>query len=808
MVFFHPFSRPLSRLVFSVCLLHFVAGPESSAETFRDNVEPLLTNSCLGCHDSGGDNGLDLESLDSSLQDRDTFRVWEKVYDRVRAGEMPPASEERPNPEEVRRALEALDDALRDACSKRQQRVGRVPARRLTKLELGYTFQDLLGIDALVTSNIPDEVESGSFDTVGANQRISAVHMESYLAAADKALNHAIQIGQNPYRTTDVDLSWLDEWHEKPLQLGGSITRRLKYGPGIVLFRDIDYLTQFRHYVAKPGVYRLKAKVAAYQSPREMTAKLIVKDQSGGARLVLSQDVTTGRPQWLEVETFLQPGETPYLTFRWEKDFGDIFSAGGARNFKGAGLAILKQQVEGPLHETWPPPSTTELLAGLHLTNASRNHPNGEASQLGRSDEQKEQVTRVVRSVAPRLFRREVSDEELVPFLQLAEPAIAQGRSPIEVVKVPLRAMLSSPSFLMFSSRPGPLNDEALANRLSYFLWRSMLDEELFSLAHQGQLSRPEILREQVDRMLGDERARRFVGDFLGQWLRLSKVDATSPDEGLYPEFDELLGSSIPQEPLYFFRHLIAENLPLENLIDSDFAFVNRRLAEHYGIPNVEGQEFRKVTLSPESPRGGILTQAAVLKTTANGTTTSPVMRGNFVLTNFLGTPPSPPPPDVGSIEPDTRGRTTIREVLAAHREIESCNQCHREIDPPGFALECFDPIGGFREHYRISGGELRFGDFTKPAPPRQGRPVDSSGVTSNGESFEGIEQYKTLLLREKEQIARNFVSQLVVFATGGEIEFSDRDAIADLLDQTRADGFRIRDMIHQVVQSDLFLHQ
>ena len=214
------------------------------------------------------------------------------------------------------------------------------------------------------------------------------------------------------------------------------------------------------------------------------------------------------------------------------------------------------------------------------------------------------------------------------------------------------------------------------------------------------------------------------------------------------------------------------ENLSLCNLIDSDFTFVNRRLAEHYGIPGIEGQAFRKIQLPQDSPRGGVLTQAAILKTTANGTTTSPVTRGNFVLTNFLGTPPSPPPPGVGSIEPDTRGQTTIREILTAHRKIESCNQCHREIDPPGFAMESFDPIGGFRTYYRASGGELKFGDLTVAAPPRQGPPVDPSGVTADGKDFSGIDEFKRLLLDQKEPVARNFISQLVVYATGGEIEF------------------------------------
>ena len=180
-------------------------------------------------------------------------------------------------------------------------------------------------------------------------------------------------------------------------------------------------------------------------------------------------------------------------------------------------------------------------------------------------------------------------------------------------------------------------------------------------------------------------------------------------------------------------------------------------------------------------------------------------MRGNFVLTNFLGTPPSPPPPNVGSIEPDTRGKTTIREILASHREIESCNKCHREIDPPGFALESFDPIGGFRTHYRASGGELTFGGFTTKRPPKQGPPVDSSGVTADGKEFSGIEEFKQHLLGQEEQVARNFISQLVVYSTGGEIQFADREKIEDILSRTRENGFPVRDILHDVVQSKLF---
>jgi hypothetical protein len=202
------------------------------------------------------------------------------------------------------------------------------------------------------------------------------------------------------------------------------------------------------------------------------------------------------------------------------------------------------------------------------------------------------------------------------------------------------------------------------------------------------------------------------------------------------------------------------------------------------------------------------LTQAAILKTTANGTTTSPVTRGNFVLTNFLGTPPSPPPPDIGSVEPDTRGKTTIREILAAHRDMESCNTCHRKIDPPGFALESFDPIGGYRRFHRASGGERTFGGFTTKLPPKRGPKVDASGVTDDGKEFTGIEEFKQHLLEKKEQVARNFVSQLVVYSTGGEIQFADRDEIESILNRTRENDFLVRDIVHEVIQSKIFRYQ
>ena len=305
--------------------------------------------------------------------------------------------------------------------------------------------------------------------------------------------------------------------------------------------------------------------------------------------------------------------------------------------------------------------------------------------------------------------------------------------------------------------------------------------------------------------MLDDPRTQRFVKDFVGQSFRLYELRVTAPDPRLYPEYDDRLGQAMERETELFLTELIARNESVGSLIDADFAFLNRQLAEHYGVAGVAGQEMRRVSLPAESPRGGLLTQASILKVTANGTTTSPVPRGNFVLTQLLGQEPPPPPPGVPGLEPDTRGTTTIREQLDAHRTNAVCASCHRKIDPPGFALESFDPIGGFRTHYRVPGGMVNFNGFDVPGPYTEGPPVDTSGVTPKGDAFSGIAEYKQLLSRELDQVARHLASQLLVFSTGADVAFADRDTVEAIVDAGRADGHPVRSIIHQVAQSDLF---
>ena len=306
-----------------------------------------------------------------------------------------------------------------------------------------------------------------------------------------------------------------------------------------------------------------------------------------------------------------------------------------------------------------------------------------------------------MRGFLPRAFRRSISDDDMRPYLELVGTALDEGQPFEQAMRAGLKMALCSPRFLFLTERPGKLDDFALASRLSYFLWSSMPDEELLEAARRGGLAQPDVLHGQVERMLKSPRAAAFTENFLGQWLNLRQINFTTPDKQLYPEFDDLLEWSMVRETHLFFEELLRHDLSVLNFVDSDFTMLNERLARHYGIAGVLGLEFRKVALRPEYHRGGVLTQGSVLKVTANGTTTSPVVRGVWVLDRILDKPPKPPPADVPKVEPDIRGATTIREQLAKHREIASCASCHKQIDPPGYALENYDPIGGWRERYR-----------------------------------------------------------------------------------------------------------
>jgi hypothetical protein len=366
--------------------------------------------------------------------------------------------------------------------------------------------------------------------------------------------------------------------------------------------------------------------------------------------------------------------------------------------------------------------------------------------------------------------------------------------------------VLCSPAFVCLEEKPGKLDNDALASRLSYFLWNSPPDAELRAAA----LSSPDVMRAHAARLIDDPKSRRFVDAFIDYWLDLRRVNATSPDSTLYPDYylDDLLVESADEEPRAFFAELVQRNLPARNIVASDFVMINERLADHYGLKGVDGVALRRVGLPADSVRGGFLTQAGVLKVTANGTTTSPVLRGAWVMERILGRPSPPPPPDVPAVEPDIRGATTIREQLDKHRSLKTCAVCHSKIDPPGFALESFDIFGGYRTQYRALGQGTRVSGFGKNGQPFEfhaGPVVDCSGELPGGGAFRDVQELKKLILKDERGVARNLVRQLLAYGTGSAVRFGDRGRVEEILDRTAADGWGVRSVLVEIALSGLF---
>jgi hypothetical protein len=529
-------------------------------------------------------------------------------------------------------------------------------------------------------------------------------------------------------------------------------------------------------------------------------------------------------------------------TGRWASQ-----SPGSCAAHTGPGIALDWFEVEGPLFDQWPPKSHVALFEGLPIRAVTdgagvmlpKREPVRQRSSMPNTrptnvEVQKEvalrpvesvfserpevDATRLLRGFLERAFRRSITEEELGGYVGIVTREMGRRACFEDAMKEAYKAALCSTDFLYLGddrqrdaeSPSMRLPDRVLADRLAFWLWNSIPDAELVRLAEEGVLHRPEILMEQVDRLLGDERSDRFIVDFTDQWLDLRKIDATQPDTRVYPEAREHLKHSMLAETRAYLRELISKDLSVTHLVRSDFAMLNQGLAQHYGISGVVGCAIRRVSLAADLPRGAFLTQASVLKVTANGTTTSPVTRGVWVSERILGKPVPPPPAGVPAIDPDTRGAKTIREQLEKHRADAHCAGCHSKIDPAGFALERFDVIGGYRERYRsLSVGDtlVRFG-FASGFDPRVRlhQAVDASGQLSSGEPFHDISGFQSLVLRQPEVLAENMVRQLVMYATGAEAHYSDRREVARIVEASRGKGFGVRSLIEAIVLSELFL--
>ena len=515
------------------------------------------------------------------------------------------------------------------------------------------------------------------------------------------------------------------------------------------------------------------------------------------------------------------------------------------------GVAFQWMEVDGPLFESWPPPGHQLLFGDLKtVANPSdatirfnpkaypkyergayttepneldvldgiynaHNRPTDRRHVLIESRNPSEDADRLLRNFLRNAYRYPVSRRDHDRFLELIADALANGHHFTDSMIAGYTAVLASPGYLYHQARLGPLEGHALAERLAYFLWNSPPDKALLQLASTGALFNPAIRSQEVERMLDDAKVRRFVDAFLDYWLDLRHMTTSDPDSELYPEYqlDDALVESLPEETRLFFHELIKGNLGIRHVIDSDFVLINERLATLYEIEGVSGAHFRPVEISANSPRGGLMTQASILKVTANGTTSSPVTRGAWIMERILGHPIPPPPPSVQAIESDLRGAKTIRERLARHRSDKSCNVCHVKIDPVGFALENFDVMGGWRDRYRTTRkgeGESVAGVGHNGSPNRYrlGRNVDASGQLPDGRPFKDIRELKQLLLTDEKQLARNLIEQFAIYATGAPIRFADRRPIDAILRKSQSEGFGVRTLILELVKSDLFLHK
>ncbi len=489
------------------------------------------------------------------------------------------------------------------------------------------------------------------------------------------------------------------------------------------------------------------------------------------------------------------------------------------------GVVFRWLEVEGPLYDQWPPAGHRLLFGDLPMVNRALAKVEEDPSQTNRfgqrrfkpppgveviSKQPMADAERLLREFIRHAYRHPTDEADVKRFLPVVRSALKKGNTFTDAMIAGYTAVLCSPEFVYFNEKPGRLDEYALASRLAFFLWNSSPDDELRRCAEQKELHEPDVLRAQTERLLADPKSRRFVDAFLDYWLDLRKIEATAPDANLYSDYylDDLLTESALEETRLFFAELLRGDLPARNVVASDFAILNERLAAHYGLPPVQGVALHRTPLPKDNPRGGLMTQAAVLKVTANGTTTSPVLRGAWIMERILGQKPPPPPPSVPAIEPDTRGAVTIRQQLDKHRTLETCNACHAKIDPAGFALENFDVMGGWRDRYRAeAGGELAQGIA------RSGQkfafhyalPVDAGGELPDGRKFRDVRELKQLLLSDEKQLARNLAKQLAVYATGAPIRFADREPIEQILERAGSSHYGVRSLVHEVVQSELF---
>jgi len=762
-------------------------------------VAGFLERHCAACHDGdGAEAGFDLAGLALEADSAGGDRRWTTLLDRVAAGEMPPADAEQPPAAERAEFVSRAGGWLAEAIRNRDARLGRVHSRRLSRRETERSLHAVLGIDIPLAQELPDEGRPGGFTTVAERQSISHHQLQRHLAAVDRGLDEAFRraLSAGDELRRDLDASGIVRTNpaarcrEPELREG----RAVVWSSGLIYYGRLPCTT-----APADGWYRFRVTAAGLKLPATGGVWCTVHSGPCVSSAPLLQYVTSfeaaeepreiGFECWLPKGQMLEirPGDVTLKRANFRE--GQV-GAGEGEPQNVPGLALDRIVMER-FHRGADDAGIRRLLFG--------DVPLKEVEKTGRLRPQpvlaKADAARLIAAFARRAFRRPVPAEVVADYVKLVHDLLAEQVPFADALRAGYRAVLCSPRVLYLAEEPGPLDDHALACRLAFFLTGGPPDEPLAAIADSGKLRDPGVLRREADRLLAGAAAGRFVEDFAAEWLDLDQIEFTEPDRKLYPEFDAIVQAGMLAETRATLVEAVRENRPVSWLMAADTTWLDSRLARFYRVPDVTGDELRRVAVTPASHRGGLLAQGAILKVTANGNNTSPVVRGVWIGERILGDAIRPPPEGVPAIEPDIRGTTTIREQLAKHRADASCNSCHRSIDPPGFALENFDPAGQWRDRYLAFEKGKR-----KPGPP-----VDPAGTLPDGRFFHDFAEFRTLVAADPDRLARSLAGHLLVYGTGGELSFAAREGVAAIARAAAQGDHGVRSILHAVITSATF---
>lgn len=754
------------------------------AQRTGDAPAALVNQFCLACHSAAGKaGGLVLQGLDPARASAHPD-VWEKVIRKIRSGEMPPPGRPRPDAPILTAFVGKLISNL-DVAAERAPYAGRPVVRRINRTEYGNAIRDLLAIDQDFASDLPPDGVAAGFDNIGDALSMSPLLLERYLKTAHKISRLAVGTGDSmpiahEFRATKTQA----EWQGRGMPFG---TR----GGALI-----------RHYFPFNGDYQLRAfldsssGLSPVEGVRFFQLRLPVKAGSHTFIATFPNDFAK------------QEGPSPNLGGPGGAPLGgpvDVLSDAvrPTIEFLLDGRRLKVFEIKGPTpgeaaFGTVPGPPTLEKveIVGPYDALGAGETPSRQklfvCRPKGESDETR-CASEILTRLARRAYRRDLNAEDSSRLMAAYTSARQNGRFD-EAISEGVAAVLIAPDFLfrLEFDKPGApagsvqkLSGFELATRLSFFLWRTIPDDELLALAGSRRLDSPAVLSAQVERMLADPRGDTLVDDFATQWLKLHELEQAQPDPKIYPEFDAGLRGAFEEETRLFLRSVIREDGSIMDLIRAEYTFLNGRLAKHYGIPNVSGPGFRRVSLAQHGERGGILGQGSILTMTSHTTKTSPVLRGNWILTNLLNSPPPPPPPGVPPLdESAVDGKPlTTRQQVERHRASPTCSSCHARMDPFGFALENFDPVGKWRTS-------------------DEGGAIDPSGQLANGEVVAGPNGLRQLLVRHSAEFAEATVARLLTYALGRELEVQDQPTVRKIVREAEPGGYKFSDLIKGIVRS------